>query len=571
MKPIINKKLMVFQSDPDFADNPRGLWEYVVKNTDYETFWIIQDPKLLSLLKENGVKCDSEGSELSNSMIETAQFLISSSFHLSYNKRAEQIHVSAWHGLALKVIGFFDSATTDSNQFEGLKIITTQTDLMTSTSRLTQLLYSGLFSMDPRKVKETGMPRNDLMFHTNAKDNLQKITNIDVKNSKLLFYLPTVRKGLKDEGAIFDENIFNYPDYNPDSLDLLLEKNNAYIFVKLHFADNDYFTKGDFQLPKRMIFLDTNILNEHFFTLYHLVDAFDSLITDYSSIFIDYMLLDKPIVFSCPDIENYKKDRGFLVDDPKLLMPGPIVYTQKELEANLSNIFVGEDLYRSEREEKMSLFHSNRDALSSMRLLSEMEKAASAGTRDAAKDYGYLFSNKTSPLSQYTKKCYADFYFDTGNGFSEANKLTKEYNIGEKSEPTIFEVELPANTVAIRFDPDEFGRCALKNFSATLDGTLQEFQLIHGDTTKNYIFFHELDPQILIPCSSQNAKKIVIQYKCIDLCSEAGQTIKVLTDAWNNELQETNSRWNAEVQSLINSRSWKLTKPLRKIRRIFKK
>ena len=45
MKPQINKKLMVFESSPDFSDNSRGLWEYVKKNTDYETFWVIKIKK----------------------------------------------------------------------------------------------------------------------------------------------------------------------------------------------------------------------------------------------------------------------------------------------------------------------------------------------------------------------------------------------------------------------------------------------------------------------------------------------------------------------------------------------
>ena len=55
------------------------------------------------------------------------------------------------------------------------------------------------------------------------------------------------------------------------------------------------------------------------------------LITDYSSVYVDYLLLDRPIVFSCPDLEKYKKDRGFVVEDPSLLMPGTLVRNQKEL------------------------------------------------------------------------------------------------------------------------------------------------------------------------------------------------------------------------------------------------
>ena len=50
MRERIEKDLMVFISSPDFADNSRGLWEYVVKNTNYKTLWIIRDKAIYDLL-----------------------------------------------------------------------------------------------------------------------------------------------------------------------------------------------------------------------------------------------------------------------------------------------------------------------------------------------------------------------------------------------------------------------------------------------------------------------------------------------------------------------------------------
>lgn len=90
-------------------------------------------------------------------------------------------------------------------------------------------------------------------------------------------------------------------------------------------------------------------MNEHLCTIYHIMDAFDGLITDYSSIYVNYLLLNKPIIFSCPDIEKYKEDRGFIVDDPTLLMPGAIVKTQAQLLKNLSLIIENHDTYKDKR------------------------------------------------------------------------------------------------------------------------------------------------------------------------------------------------------------------------------
>ena len=158
MRERIEKDLMVFISSPDFADNSRGLWEYVVKNTNYKTLWIIRDKAIYDLLLDNGIECALEGSELAKETISKAHYLITSSFDLAYEKKVGQVHVAAWHGFPLKVIGFFDSAASNPESFDDLKIITTQTDLITATSRFSHLTLSGMFAVDPRKVKETGYP-----------------------------------------------------------------------------------------------------------------------------------------------------------------------------------------------------------------------------------------------------------------------------------------------------------------------------------------------------------------------------------------------------------------------------
>lgn len=95
------------------------------------------------------------------------------------------------------------------------------------------------------------------------------------------------------------------------------------------------------------------------------MNAFDALISDYSSVYVDYLLLNRPVIFSCPDLEEYKRDRGFVVDDPSTLMPGAIIKTQDELICTLENIFKGKDEYKDLREEKMSFFHTYVDGNSS--------------------------------------------------------------------------------------------------------------------------------------------------------------------------------------------------------------
>ena len=573
MRERIEKDLMVFISSPDFADNSRGLWEYVVKNTNYKTLWIIRDKAIYDLLLDNGIECALEGSELAKETISKAHYLITSSFDLAYEKKVGQVHVAAWHGFPLKVIGFFDSAASNPESFDDLKIITTQTDLITATSRFSHLTLSGMFAVDPRKVKETGYPRNDIMFWSNAQEELQKLIDIDVKNSRLFFYLPTMRKGLKDEGEHFEKNIFNYSDYNVEELDCFLEKNNAYIIAKVHFADNEMYKSEDFKLPKRLLFLDTQIMNAKLCTIYHIMSVFDGLITDYSSIYADYMLLNKPILFTCPDIEKYKKDRGFVVDDPTLLMPGAIIKTQKELLENLGKILNGEDEYKAERTKKISIFHKYQDANSSRRVLEMMENMAVEGSVDSSKTMGKLFQKFQSPLEQYVvQEVKAEIFFDRGAGYSGKNKEIKKYSLMNKEDNVItVQMELPDDICNIRFDPDDYGRVVMKSMKIYLDGVRQEkYTIVNGQKIGGDIYFGKLDPQIIIPLEGKKAKTLRIEYNVADLYECAGAVIEKVCGE-NYLLNQKIGQLNTLLQEIYESTSWRTTEIFRKIGRRLKK
>lgn len=51
------------------------------------------------------------------------------------------------------------------------------------------------------------------------------------------------------------------------------------------------------------------------------MSAVDILISDYSSIFLDYMALDRPVLFYIPDLDSYKEKRGLDIKPEDL--PGP--------------------------------------------------------------------------------------------------------------------------------------------------------------------------------------------------------------------------------------------------------
>ena len=78
-------------------------------------------------------------------------------------------------------------------------------------------------------------------------------------------------------------------------------------------------------------FLNNDYLFENNLDLYELLGDTDFLITDFSSIYFDYLYLDKPIIFITNYLKQYEKVRGLLLSPYEDVTPGPCVNSQKEL------------------------------------------------------------------------------------------------------------------------------------------------------------------------------------------------------------------------------------------------
>src|SRR5699024_8224238 len=105
-------------------------------------------------------------------------------------------------------------------------------------------------------------------------------------------------------------------------------------------------------------------------TLYQLLGCTDLLISDVSSVIIDYMLVDQPIICVFTDFEEYKKTRGFYFDDIENWMPSRINKTQESFFEHLENILRNDVDPSSEKREKLkNYFFDHHDAGSTERLV----------------------------------------------------------------------------------------------------------------------------------------------------------------------------------------------------------
>ncbi len=110
------------------------------------------------------------------------------------------------------------------------------------------------------------------------------------------------------------------------------------------------------------------MLQDNLLDLYDILGATDILVTDYSSIYFDFLLLDKPIVFIPTDLQEYEKSRGFLFDPYNFWAPGPKPLIFTDFLAELTKYIKDENYYKKERTIVNDIVNKYQDSKSSERL-----------------------------------------------------------------------------------------------------------------------------------------------------------------------------------------------------------
>ncbi len=207
-----------------------------------------------------------------------------------------------------------------------------------------------------------GLPRNDRLFETNRNNMLRqefcKKNNINIE-SRLILYAPTWR----EEPKKIDSSYLV-------KLNEILKEESAYFLYRPHHHGG-IFSKEDIKQLSNFIYLDNMIMPDSQMA----ISIIDYLITDYSSIFVDFLLLNKPIVFFVFDLDNYKNKRGLVIDyDNDVMTPGPKVLDLETLIDEIHKLLQGKDEFYDIRSESRRFFHNNLDNRSTERIWSYLIK-----------------------------------------------------------------------------------------------------------------------------------------------------------------------------------------------------
>lgn len=263
----------------------------------------------------------------------------------------KQIVVNLWHGIPLKKVGKLNSndKTLQNEQINDFTYVLVPTEFFRE-------IYKNAFGCNDEQLLISEQPRNYFLF---KKNNVINKLGIQKENyNKVILWMPTFR--------ISKDGRFNDTDNKTETMlplldtvdkinefDNFLGEHNILVVLKVH----GYSVVPDFEC-KNIIVVTNEMLAADIF-LYEFIKDFDALITDYSSVYFDYLLLDRPIGFIVDDFNEYKNKRGFTVDDPLSIMPGEHITNYDELINFILSVMVNTDKYFGVRQRTIKIIGMN--------------------------------------------------------------------------------------------------------------------------------------------------------------------------------------------------------------------
>lgn len=359
-----NQKSIIYHSFPDVSDNSFSLFCYIINNNDtYKNIWLVdtisEKEKYIQLI-HNYTKSDNFSIIKKNSFLGIYHYCKSKYIfhtHGFYNNvplSKKQVNVNLWHGMPLKNIGFLDTNK-----------IVPKSNYVIATSKLFKKIMSQAFDIKESKVIVSGQPRNDLLF--SKKFSLLDVIDIPLTSfKKTILWMPTYRKSnigdVRTDGKVNKMNDFLEKSYL-SKLNVFLSEISTVCFIKLH--PMDYMNVEDFEKYSHIHFIDnSNFINKGI-SLYSILNSTDLLLTDFSSIYIDYLLLNKPIGFVFSDYDAYFNSRGFVFENPKEYMPGEVITARNNLIPFLEDVFTKKkDSYIEKRNEINTKFNEQKSDFS---------------------------------------------------------------------------------------------------------------------------------------------------------------------------------------------------------------
>ncbi len=308
-------------------DSPYALFNELLKKSEcaqYQHVWVLDDlsnhrEEIQRFKTAKNVRFVRYNSWRYLYALVSAKYLINNSTFANYFiKKTTQVYVNTWHGIPLKQMGVRENRVTVSNQLRNFL----QVDYFLAANRFCHEVFARDYQFGSRfsgKVLEFGSPRIDTLVQTQRDVFLAKLRSVGVKvdsAKQILLYAPTWRgtnffKPTVDVAAYVDLKAYLESQIDTTKYQILIKPHQV-----VYQAARRVFGTMDFMVPAT---IDAN----------ELLSVTDVLMSDFSSIFYDFLVTQRPIVFYMPDLDDYAVARGLYqsVED----LPGPVCQTRERL------------------------------------------------------------------------------------------------------------------------------------------------------------------------------------------------------------------------------------------------
>ena len=340
-----NSHKAIFESHSDFTDNSRALYEKMKGYANYKFIWFVDHPenfkntkntKFLNINKKHNIV------NLYHILTSKYIFFTHRSFPLQNYKK--QYVVNLTHGVGIKdCVG---KLPRDFNY-----ILTGNEGFKEATVKSYQCETATMLSL--------GYPRNDLLYEKS-----HEVEKLVSGYDKFLLWLPTYRHHKNDsvDTTMFEHQTFPlFKDSELKELNKTLKEKNYLLVLKLHPAQKvEDHTMFDFSNIKILENTDLDRLNIEF---YHLLGRADTILTDYSSVGNDYLLLNRPIGYVITDVEEYQSSRGFLFENCEK------IFTKEDFYKYLEDFSKNKDTYQDMRKKVCDFYWKYQDGKNCERIL----------------------------------------------------------------------------------------------------------------------------------------------------------------------------------------------------------
>lgn len=324
------RKEIVLESNPDLSCNTYPLFRMMIDNKlndEFKITWLVDDSSVYSEYNTKNVffldiHPDSfwDRIKLYVRCNRAAVSITCNRYISKYCVSKKQLNIYICHGSPIK-----DTKGSYSGLF--------QCDYFVSQSSFFDDSLCSIFGIKKEQILDLGFPRNDILFNQNL--SINKLFSDISDYSKVIVWMPTFREHKNQKRKDSDSNFYyGIPIVNDEKqiieLNNCLKQENVLLVIKPHpVQDLSRILKISGLSNLRVMYGED--LQKKGIQLNEFLQQTDALITDYSGVYFDYLLLDKPIGITLDDYQNYKAGIGVVFENLFDVLKGRYIFNNSDL------------------------------------------------------------------------------------------------------------------------------------------------------------------------------------------------------------------------------------------------